>query len=194
MILTCRPFFPTLRNLDHGLKFPVIYIYYRVESKFIHEIVSCLYSRTGNTRKLAEELADALGCDVEEIIDTKNRSGIIGWLRSGRDASNQNLTVLKDKINDPSQYDLLIIGTPIWGGHVSTPVRTYIHQNQADFNSVAFFCTASGDKFDGAFNDMKELCGVAPVETLGVSGKEIKKDGYKNKMQDFINGIQTGSL
>lgn len=152
------------------------------------------YSRTGNTRKLAEELADALGCDVEEIIDTKNRSGIIGWLRSGRDASNQNLTVLKDKINDPSQYDLLIIGTPIWGGHVSTPVRTYIHQNQADFNSVAFFCTASGDKFDGVFNDMKELCGVAPVETLGVSGKEIKKDGYKNKMQDFINGIQTGSL
>lgn len=148
------------------------------------------YSRTGNTRKIAEELADALGCDVEEIIDTKKRSGIFGWLRSGRDASNKNLTVLKDTINDPSQYDLLIIGTPIWGGHVSTPVRTYIHQNQGNFNSVAFFCTASGDKFDGAFNDMKELCGAAPVETLGVSDKEIKKGSYKTKIQDFMNEIQ----
>jgi hypothetical protein len=45
----------------------------------IHDIVSC-YSRTGNTRKIAEELANALGCDIEEIIDTKNGSGKLAYL------------------------------------------------------------------------------------------------------------------
>lgn len=70
------------------------------------------YSRSGHTAKIAQELADALECDIEEIIDTKNRSGIIGWLRSGRDAMNQSLTLLKDPVNDPADYDLLVIGTP----------------------------------------------------------------------------------
>ena len=143
------------------------------------------YSRTDNTRKTAEEIASLLECDMEEIIDTKNRSGPLGYMRSGRDASRRKLTVLKDVINDPSHYDLLIIGTPLWAWHVSTPVRTYIHQNQAKFKNVAFFCTAGGKSFDGAFNDMEELSGKSPLATLGVREKEIKDGSYKSKVAEF---------
>jgi flavodoxin len=149
------------------------------------EILVVFYSRSGNTGRVAEEIRDRLECDIEEIVDTKNRSGVLGFLRSGRDARNQKLTVLKDIINDPSKFDLLVIGTPMWGGHVSAPVRTYIHQNQANFKNVAFFCTANGNKFDGAFNDMKELCRVAPVGTLGVRAKEVKDGSYKSKVAEF---------
>jgi len=124
------------------------------------------------------------------IIDTKNRSGILGYLRSARDGMSRKLTVLKDMINDPSQYDLLIIGSPLWGGHISTPVRTYIHQNQANFNNVAFFCTAGGKNFDGVFNDMKELCGTSPLATLGVRAKEVNDGSYKSKIAEFTKKIQ----
>jgi len=155
------------------------------------KILVVFYSRSGNTGKVAEEIRDSLECDIEEIIDTKNRSGMLGYIRSGRDASSRKLTILKDIINDPSQYDLLIIGTPLWGGHVCTPVRTYINNNQPNFkNSVALFCTAGGTKFDGAFNDMRELCGVAPIETLGVRAKEVKDGSYKTKVAEFIKKIQ----
>ena len=153
------------------------------------DILVVFYSRSGNTGKVAEEIRDRLECDIEEIFDTKNRSGVLGFLRSGRDARNQKLTVLKDIINDPSKFDLLIIGTPIWGSHVSAPVRTYIHQNRANFKSVAFFCTANGNKFDGAFNDMRELCGVAPTESLGVQAKEVKDGSYKSKVAEFVKII-----
>ena len=153
------------------------------------KILVVFYSRTGNTRRVAEEIINSLDCDIEEIIDTKNRSGMLGYIRSGRDANSRKLTVLKDIINDPSKFDLLIIGTPIWGGHVSTPVRTYIHQNQANFKSVAFFCTAGGKSFDGAFNDMRELCGVAPIENLGVQAKEVKDGSYKSKVAEFVKII-----
>lgn len=48
------------------------------------------YSRTGNTRKIAEELSNSLKCDTEEIVDTQKRSGVFGYIRSGRDASQAN--------------------------------------------------------------------------------------------------------
>jgi flavodoxin len=147
------------------------------------------YSRIGNTRKVAEELEKVLECDIEEIIDTKNRSGSLGYMRSGRDAMTQKLTVLQDITNDPSTYDLIVIGTPLWAGHVSTPVRTYMHQ-QENFNNVAFFCTAGGVGFEGTFKDMEELSGKSPLATLGVRAKEIKDGSYKSKVAEFVKKIQ----
>lgn len=148
------------------------------------------YSRTGHTHEVARELADALQGDVEEIKDTKKRSGILGWLLSGRDAMSGSLTVLEEPANDPEEYDLLVIGTPNWASHVSAPVRTYIHQNKAKFKDVAFFCTAGGDNFTGPFNDMQEISGKSPVATLGVRGKEIKDGSYKSKIQEFVKALR----
>ncbi|MGV8144278.1 MAG: flavodoxin family protein [Methanothermobacter sp.] len=148
------------------------------------------YSRTGHTAKIAQELADVLECDIEKIIDTKKREGVLGYLRSARDAGSKSQTVLKDPINDPSNYDLLIIGTPLWAGHVSTPVRTYMQQNQEKINKVALFCTAGGDKFSGAFDDMKELSKKSPIATLGVRAKEIKDETYKSRLEEFVKALQ----
>ena len=45
------------------------------------------FSKTGNTRFVAEEIAMAASADVEEIqeVDSSKREGILGWLRAGRD-------------------------------------------------------------------------------------------------------------
>jgi flavodoxin len=163
------------------------YIFY---NKYNMKTLVVYYSRTGNTRMVAEEITNALGCDVEEINDTKSRSGVLGWLRSGNDARNKSLTVLEDLVNDPADYDLVVIGSPTWAGHVSTPVRTYISQKQAYFNNVAFFSTAGGNKFAGVFMDMTDLAGTSPMGTLGISGKDIKTGIYQSKIQDFIKEIQ----
>lgn len=149
------------------------------------------YSRTGNTRKIAEELGNALECDVEEIIDTKNRSGVLGFIRAGRDAQQRKLTVLQDIKNDPGVYDLLIIGTPTWGGNMSTPIRTYMQENRAKFNSVAFFNTANGVQFDPVFMEMTDLSGLSPIATLGVRAKEVKGKSYQSKVQEFVEKIKT---
>jgi flavodoxin len=148
------------------------------------------YSRSGNTSKIAHEIADSLECDIEEIKDTKSRSGILGWLKSANDGRKKSFTTIEQPRYDPAQYDLIIIGTPIWAGNVSTPVRTYIHEKQAYFNNVAFFCTAGGDKVGGSFIDMTDLSGISPVATMGISGKDMKTGAHKSKIQDFIKAIQ----
>ena len=74
------------------------------------------YSRSGNTQKVALEIARSLRADVDEIIDLKDRTRkIIGWLIAGKDASQKKLTEIKFK-KDPKNYDLVIIGTPIGPG------------------------------------------------------------------------------
>ena len=70
------------------------------------------YSRTGRTKKIAEEIHKVLGGDIEEIQDMKPRSGIIGWLGAGKDARSKTLTTLKPVEKNPSQYDLIVIGSP----------------------------------------------------------------------------------
>ena len=46
------------------------------------KILVVFYSRSGNTRRVAEEIIDALDCDIEELFDTQNLSGALGYLRS----------------------------------------------------------------------------------------------------------------
>ena len=49
-------------------------------------IVCLYYSRTGNTKKAMEEVAEALGCECLEIRDKIDRGGTMGYLRCCFDA------------------------------------------------------------------------------------------------------------
>ena len=148
------------------------------------------YSRTGNTKRIAGSIGQSLDCDIEEIVDTEKRGGIIGYIKSGYEASRGRLSKIKDPENDASQYDLVIIGTPVWAGKMSVPVRTYITQNHSKFNKIAFFSTAGGTNFDGTFSDMREVSGTSPIAEIGIRAKEVQDGSYKPKVTEFITKIQ----
>jgi flavodoxin len=135
------------------------------------------YSRTGTTGKVAEKISELLGGDLEELHDVTKRSGMIGWLKAGRDAGSRKLTKLETVKNDPAAYDIVVIGTPIWNHTMSTPVRTYISQYKGSFKKVAFFCTAGGSK-DLIFDEMESLCGKKPVATLRLLMKQEVESGH----------------
>jgi flavodoxin len=147
------------------------------------------YSRTGRTKKIAEAISNNLSCDIEEIIDTAKRSGPFGLFLSRYQAAKKKLTVLQEIRNDPALYDLVIIGTPVWTNTISTPIRTYIHQNKSRFKNVAFFCTFGGIGFEDVFSEMEELCGKKPVNVLPVEAIEVLKDNYMDKVKKFVDNI-----
>jgi hypothetical protein len=76
------------------------------------KLLVVFYSRTGTTKKVGEALADLLQCDSEELIDTKKRSGPLGFLRSGRDAARNKLTVLEPITHDPALYGVVALVRP----------------------------------------------------------------------------------
>ena len=142
------------------------------------------YSRSGITRKVAEELKHNLDCDIEELIDKKDRSGSLGYMRSVINALRKSPANLEEIKNDPASYDLVIIGTPVWTMKMSTPIRTYIQQNHPKFNNVAFFATAAGSGFDSTFSEMRELIGTSLAE-IGLRAKEVKDGTYKSMVAEY---------
>lgn len=148
------------------------------------------YSRTGNTRKAGEEIARELGCDVEEIIDTVNRAGPVGFVLSGKQASMKELTKLKPLTKDPSQYDLVIIGTPVWAATMSSPVRTFIAENKDKLKSVAFFITLGGTGEASTLQGMEEACGKKPAATLTVLARELKAGAPMAGIKKFVSELK----
>jgi flavodoxin len=147
------------------------------------------YSRTGNTRKIAHAIAEKLKCPSEEIFDTKDRRGIRGYLSAGRDATLRKLTQIKPIAHDPANYDIIIIGTPIWAWTISTPIRTYLEQNKKAFKKIAFFCTMGGSGSERAFAEMKKICANKPLATLALTAKEAIKNKFEEKIIKFALSI-----
>ena len=151
------------------------------------------YLRTGTTKKVGEALADLLQCDSEELIDTKKRAGPLGFLRSGRDAARNKLTVLKPLIHDPALYDVVALGTPVWNGLMSSPMQTYITINKSKFNRVAFFCTQGGFENKKLFSDMQALCGRHPASVLALRAAAVKNEEYNERLLQFAGALQMQS-
>jgi flavodoxin len=147
------------------------------------------YSRTGTTRLVAESIAAALPCDVEEIEDTRNRRGIFGYFRAGFDAFFRRLTVLKPLHYDPAPYDLVIVGTPTWNTSLSAPVRTYLTLHKARMRHVAFFCTCRGVGAQRVLHQMAEACGMRPIDVLELREDEVRLGAHQPRVRDFVQSI-----
>ncbi|SAL85952.1 flavodoxin [Caballeronia terrestris] len=81
------------------------------------------FSRTGATRRVAAALATTLHADVEEIIDRSDRSGTLGTLRCVLDSVMGRSASIEPMRHDLSAHHMVVIGTPVWAGRVSAPVR-----------------------------------------------------------------------
>jgi len=154
------------------------------------KILVVFYSRSGRTKKVAEAISDILKCDKEEIFDIKSREGVVGFLSAGTDANLRRLTAIKEIKNNPSLYDLVIIGTPIWSYNISTPIRTYLSLYKDDFKKVAFFCARLGSDSKKVFADMKKLSQKTPLALLELTSREVARDQYMQKVKEFIKNIK----
>jgi flavodoxin len=148
------------------------------------------YSRTGTTKKVAQELAAKTGWEICEIFDTKDRSGAIGYLTAGRDATTKKLTTLKPIEKNIADFDTIVIGTPVWGWIVSTPIRTFLEQNKQQLKNVAFYCTMGGSGDVRTFQEMEHICEVKPKTVLALTTKEVLQNDISNKLDIFISGIK----
>ena len=149
------------------------------------------YSRTGNTKKVGNELAKMLQCDVEEIIDTANRAGPMGFVLSAREGHGRILAKIQPINMDPAKYDMVVIGTPNWDANMSSPIRTYLTENKAKFKNVAFFLT-QGPRggSDRAFKEMEEVSGKKPKATLTISTILRVGNDVDDKIKKFADEIK----
>ncbi len=148
------------------------------------------YSRTETTKILAKIIAKKLNADIEEIVDKKKRGGPIGFVIAGRDAMQKRLTEISKIKKNPVDYDLVVIGTPVWFTTMSAATRTYVENNREKFKNVAFFSTQGNAKQQKVFVDLEELTGKKPLAKLRLATKEVKKGVSPKKLKEFINKLK----
>ena len=141
------------------------------------------YSRTGTTRTVANVLAKELNCDLEEIIDEKSRAGPLGWLGGGKDASQNKLTQIKLIKQNPKNYDLVIVGSPIWAGKMAPAIRTYLTQNKP--KKLAEFCTIGGENAGVFLKDLEESFGKTKA-FMALQTKAVNNGKFGEKIKEFV--------
>jgi flavodoxin len=138
-------------------------------------ILVVYYTRTGTTQQLARWIAAAVDADLERIVDRRKRSGALGFLRSSWEAAMHKNVPIEPSVRDPTQYDLVVIGSPIWAESLASPVRSYLEANRNELRTVAFYCACTHSHASRrVFAQMAELCGVEPVATMAVRESMIE--------------------
>jgi len=160
----------------------------KLKNKNMNNLV-VFYSRTGNTQKIGESIGKELNCEREEIIDTKNRKGIWGFLIAGKDATLNKEAKIQEPKKDAGLYNLVIIGSPNWNGRMAPAIRTYIVKNREKFKKLALFCVYGGSGSQKVLKQMAELCQKEPLALLEVRAKEIKTGIYQEKVKKFVAGL-----
>ena len=148
------------------------------------------YSRTGNTKFVAEKIANQLNADISEIIDRKNRKGRLVFLTGGFAALREKLTKIEvsKSIDD---YDLIIVGSPVWAGKITPAVRTFLVNNDFSDKQVAFFVTLGGDKPKKALTNMEKI--IEPknsIEELGIINALKNPEDIDQQIVDWCKKIK----
>ncbi len=149
------------------------------------------YSLSGNTRTVATALARELGADIEELHCARYARGFLGFLKAGSDSWNNRLPTLPPLSRDPSRYDLVVIASPIWAFHPSTPDRAFLRQHAAKLHRIGFLLTHGGSAGEKSLREMAEIAGKPPVASLVVREAEIRSGNFRAAMSPFAATLQT---
>ncbi len=144
------------------------------------------YSRTRKTAMVAKTLADGIKADANEIIDLKDRMGIVNYLSSSVDALRENKTHIKPEKFDLEEYGLIYIGTPTWAAKPAPAIITMIDQCNLNGKDVILFATMGSSGGKKAIERMKEKVearGGRMISsfTIKTGSKEINDIGKKTK-------------
>jgi len=106
------------------------------------------YSYSGNTKMIAETIADTVQGDLHEIRVQGEKKGkkLMGKIFSELG----KIAFHKDSDIEPmnlqlEEYDGIFLGSPIWGGNLSIPVRTFLKRYEVRGKKIGFFYSCGGD-------------------------------------------------
>lgn len=153
------------------------------------KILVVYYSRTGHTEQVAMALAEKLGADIEPIREKRSRLGFMEYWRSGRESLFGILPTIEPSQYDPADYDLVILGSPVWASQPSTPMRAFLAANRDKLKAVACFVTLGGSGAQKTLGRMADAAGLPAIASFSATERDLKTGAWKNGMERFAEAI-----
>jgi flavodoxin len=122
------------------------------------------YSFDGNTRMMAQAIANASGADLLELKPSQEPAakGFSRYFWAGKSAIMKRRPALLPLDLDPASYELIFLGTPVWAWNCAPPLNTFLAEHDLATKKVALFCCHGGGP-GKIFEKMKASLGSAQI-------------------------------
>ena len=155
------------------------------------------YSLNGHTEFIAKKMGKQLDCTTIQLKLQKEFSQTNKFLQyfwAGKSSAFHDKPKLANKKIDLTQYDTLIIATPVWAGNMSSPIRSFLTSYAIEGKSVYLVANDSGGPFEKCFASMRKLLPKSTIKKE-IGFVKVTKETYpshKEKLETFCKVILAG--
>lgn len=151
------------------------------------------YSASGNTARVAKDIAEAAGADLFEIVPTEvYTSDDLDWTnpdsrvsREHDDESLRDVPLTTTEVPDWDSYDTVFIGYPIWWGIAAWPVDTFVKNNDFTGKTVIPFATSSSSGMGQSGSLLADMAGTGEWQ----EGQRFSSGVSSDDVQSWVNGL-----
>ena len=151
------------------------------------------YSASGNTERVAKDIAEAAGADLFEIVPTEvYTSEDLNWTNSDSrvsrehdDESLRDVPLTTTEVPDWDSYDTVFIGYPIWWGIAAWPVDTFVKSNDFTGKAVIPFATSSSSGMGQSGSLLADMAGTGEWQ----EGQRFSSGVSSDDVQSWVNGL-----
>jgi flavodoxin len=147
------------------------------------------YSRTGNTKIVAEVIGETFGLPLQEIQDLKDRSGFFGFIGGMIDVRKNPITTISPETVSLYGNEVLFIGSPIWGMKLAPAITTFLEGADFSGKKVILFTTTSSRMKQSAFDEYSTLIqkkGGTMIDTFFLKTLWKKSDEIRKEAQELV--------
>lgn len=139
-------------------------------------ILTVYYSHSGNTRALAKMIQQQVGGDLVEILPVSPYPDDYNTVvnQAKKELQEGYRPPLQTDVENISDYDVILVGSPNWWNTVAPPVMTFLAACDLSDKAIAPFITHEGTGLGRSASDIAQLCpGVTVLEGLAVRGGSV---------------------
>lgn len=139
------------------------------------------FSKTGNSKRIASEVAKKMSTQAFEIKDDQNWKGIIGFIRGGYYASkDKSVQISYSEAGKAAiaQADQIIVISPMWAGGPAPAIRTFLKTMKAEKIVLVISSAGPGNEsklraYESPLGKFKGLFNISSKENEATRIQEI---------------------
>lgn len=147
----------------------------------------------GNMEYMALTIQDAIGGDLFRI-ETKEAYPLDHEPLVDQAAEEQDENArpeLATHIENPEQYDTILLGYPNWWGDMPQPLFTFLEEYDFSGKTIIPFNSHGGSGFSNTIEEIKEL---QPDANISDEGLSISRDKVADSVQDVTDWAKSLDL